>query len=90
MAAATPGRPGNDGRRRALETEGPANRMTKMQRTLAAAAVALGLSCGACAAQPAGAPAMSFPTAKGAMIMSAALGMNVNQTSSRVPAGRET
>jgi predicted enzyme related to lactoylglutathione lyase len=43
-----------------------------MWRSLAAAAVALGL-CGACAAQPAGAPTMTFPTAKGPMIMSAAL-----------------
>lgn len=43
-----------------------------MWRNLAAAAVALGLSCGACAAQPAGAPVINLPTAKGAMIMSAA------------------
>lgn len=44
-----------------------------MWRSLAAAAVALGLSCGPCAAQPAGAPVINLPTAKGAMIMSAAL-----------------
>lgn len=44
-----------------------------MWRSLAAAAVVMGLSCGVCTAQPAGAPAISLPTAKGAMIMSAAL-----------------
>lgn len=41
-------------------------------RNLALAAVVLGLSPGAAGAQPAGAPAFNIPTAKGAMIMSAA------------------
>lgn len=41
-------------------------------KILAAAAVAAGLACGAAQAQPVGAPVISFPAAKGAMIMSAA------------------
>jgi predicted enzyme related to lactoylglutathione lyase len=45
-----------------------------MWRKLAGAAIALGLSYSACGAQPSGPPpTMNIPTAKGAMIMSAAL-----------------
>lgn len=47
--------------------------MMAMWKPLAGAMVALGLACGAAAAEPAGAPAINLPTAKGAMIMSAAL-----------------